>query len=1173
MTSPPPRASSGRSPRRPTGRLSTLLIAALTVVALAFASGTAVAGPGRREVPGGRTASAGGSVVRVMQPGAGSTVVRHSRVAAERARVRAVVRVHGRVDELTVKLNGHPLPHVAARPGRHVLLLNRARGLRVGTNLLWVSATVRGRRQPAQASRTFVVGYPVSGMMTTDLRLGRGDAPAALASVGAPLAGVHSLTAAVNGGSVIRPGARPERGDHRRFDLNLAHFAPLRFGRNTLRLRLVMNDGRVEDVRRSFTLSKTRAIAVARASGPATVGHRLDLDADALWPSRHDRRRRDASGRGVHWALIDRPARSHTAVHHASARRASLTPDVPGTYRVALRVGSGPTAGYDLIDVDVTDAQTLVPFDTRATVDGRTGLQVGDDFYPSPGGDDSLTVYTLSRYTLGLDGARPVFGDPVSQAGVADVKSYLADLPTTDFAVVTYGGNDLSSGLASDLDDALQEIGGNLGARWSMGPHTDCWTGWSLPCTDYGNPDTTNPKLDSWTKQADDTSSFSIVGVPGMRAGQAWRQTAAQSGDTGGRMVGYFTPGTSPDTQEANTYTVVRGPDPYIPVDTCADVDGHTCAVTVGRGADQQVYPDPKEGGVNGFHVVVLDRTTLRVLENQTVADVAGLQNAINVSNDSLPPRDRSVVHYQTGDQMGDQAIVIVQSTGNGRPTGTPTSYLWQHIDQLGGTPEALDANIYGKKSDGTPAYQTYALVGVADNLPWHGLNGIESSTVMAHGAAPGQPDGHVRAELARDRTGLYTPSSGSLGGPLNDEFFSVLYQPGQPWPYAGDPALAYIADGLGLDDEYADVRSAYTDLGIDWATERQDLSAMTCTDTSRCGDDFADVKSELLDEFKWVTAVRAFITNLRSPYSQQGSGAVFSVQEIYDEIQDSVPPPPPKPSTFDWLKFVGEVVGIGAAIGVPGAADAAKALSVATNTMGVVSGITGLVEGDHGGTAATVHTDEEASALAVQLADQQVAAEAAIGVLETILLTDYGRLRTVGTDAGGGDASWAWQDSTTTTTVDAMNAATRAQAYSTLIPETYAATNLEPGWQGSGEPMVNADTTNDVTKYKCASGHIFAPALDANQFHAVSRTDDGGVTRGDVWTFANIKQGQTHPQMPTASLTDDIYGDDSTGPEGAHQYAPAWWRATYNPPGAIACEDVYLTYVYPAPDIPLPLP
>ena len=199
----------------------------------------------------------------------------------------------------------------------------------------------------------------------------------------------------------------------------------------------------------------------------------------------------------------------------------------------------------------------------------------------------------------------------------------------------------------------------------------------------------------------------------------------------------------------------------------------------------------------------------------------------------------------ESASQQSDQSLVIVQSVGSGALTGTPSTDLYQYLSQLGGTPESLLGSLQG----GHP----YALVGVANNLPWYGTSGLESSTVMATSNAPGQPTGQINGMLLRDRTGLYAPVAGAPAGPINSDLFAIVFQAAQDWPYVGDPALPYIATSIQMGG-YPDVRSGYTNLDIDFDAKSLLLTNLHCVDQSFCGQDFNLVKSQLLKEFAWVS-------------------------------------------------------------------------------------------------------------------------------------------------------------------------------------------------------------------------------------------------------------------------------------------------------------------------------
>ncbi|MFL5859916.1 MAG: hypothetical protein ACJ780_03930 [Solirubrobacteraceae bacterium] len=1122
----------------------------LSAVAAACMVMAALAAPG---VCGASVQQSGGGRVEVLSPPPGALVWNASKKAAARTKVSAIIRfIGGRVAHLSVQLNGHRVGGIAAHSGRQRVVLSTRNGLTVGYNVLFVGATLAGSGHPVQMARRFVVGYKTTQHLLTwsGVRRGAGSAPAALLTARAPLTGMRRISAWLNGRRLLLPGARIGKHGHRVLDLNLAQLGRLRFGRNDVQVRVVMNDGRLHDLRHAFTLDRRRDIAVARlvarAPGTAVVGRTLMLDASGS---------RLAGGRlHARWFLLRKPKLSHARLGAATGTRSRLRPDVPGNYVVGLRTGAGSGAGYDVLTASATYPEPLVPIDTAATQGGQSGLLVGGptgQFYAYD--SNAIQVVQLDGYSL--EATHYNTYQATSQS-LAQMKSDLSAASPDALVIVAApdGRPDLPSDQVGNLDAALGEIGGVMGSGWSWGD-ANCWQGNTLDCS-------ASDLHNSWTNTTTDLGPFTIVGVLGMPAGQAWRETASQTSAAGGvgtgGITGYLTPGVASTGGMSTQYTLIAGSDPYVPVVTCATVGSATCAVTVGSAA----YPAAP--GVNGVHVVVLDRTTLALQNNATVTDYAHLETALNTTQSEQAPTSHSVVHYVTGGGQSDQSLVIVQSVGSGSLSGSPSpgGYLYEYLDQLGGTPESLQGSLAGG--------QPYALVGLANNLPWYGTSALESSRVMDTSSAPGQPNGQINGMLERDRTGLFAPVGGSPGGPINSDLYAIVFQPAQPWPYAGDPALSYIANGIQMGG-YPDVRSGYTNLNIDFDSKASLLKDLHCTGESFCGTDFNEVKSELLDEFAWVSTVRSFIDNLLSPYEQNGGGAVFAVDSIYDDIENSLPPPPKMSTSLNWLSVVGDALDIGAGIAGFVSGPASAALTIGSGAFGLGSN---FLVAPGGGTANTVTADAPDD-LSAQLADQQTAAVEGIDRLEAILLTDYGKLSAVGTKAGGGDPSWAWTADTTLDTITALNASTRGASYTSLIPEIYEATDLAP------DPDTDSTwaTTNDVTKYACNNDdHPFAPALPQNQFHAISRfspTTPANVTTtnvSDVWVLAN-NVNSSSIQFPTSSLTDDIYGPDATGADGADQYAPDWWRTTYNPPGGEQCHPPNPGAWWPAPAITPPPP
>ncbi len=118
--------------------------------------------------------------------------------------------------------------------------------------------------------------------------------------------------------------------------------------------------------------------------------------------------------------------------------------------------------------------------------------------------------------------------------------------------------------------------------------------------------------------------------------------------------------------------------------------------------------------------MVELDRTTLGLIANRTVTSAADLNSIFGTSWLPVPP----VAHFiNPTNFLNDQRVVILQSVGDGKLSGTLGGATLQAIDQLGGTVDYLAvAATQGCR---------YALVGAATDLPWHATTSAESSTAM----------------------------------------------------------------------------------------------------------------------------------------------------------------------------------------------------------------------------------------------------------------------------------------------------------------------------------------------------------------------------------------------------------------------------------------------------------
>jgi hypothetical protein len=1143
----------------------------------------------------------------VLAPQPGAVIVAGSAAGARRLRLAATLLITRRVRGLGLRLNGHGI-RLPARAGRLRVLLDAADGLVVGENLLWV--TVGGRdRNPTVP---FVVGHRDTHALGVHLQLGAGTLPAATETLRVPRTGIDRISVTLNGAPVRVP---PDGGASGRIGLDLPELGHVHWGPNRVRVRLIMIDGRVADWARTFRLDPRRDVAIARLDGRAVVGRTVTLDASRslIVPGVHQ-------ARGVRWVLLRRPRLSHARLGRPHGTRITLRPDVPGYYQVGLRVGctsqraavaaAGPGAlgGYDVATVPAKYAEPLVPVNTIVHKNNTSGVQVGNDFYPNNlvyPGTGPLQVVVLDRNTLELLDNRVY-------TNIYDVANYLGSflnsLSSSDLVIVTTatgwpkgyyvpGQPQLAS-----LDSALRKIGGSVPARWTLSA-SHCWSGATDQCANsswqrgsyYGSSSTAS-------------ASFTEIGVPGMQVGQAWRATEVQNGGEEGRIVGYLTQGTDQTTPSA--YTVINGgPADYEAVDTCAPPD---CDVQIGYPGDAHyaTYPSP---GPNGFQVLELDRTTLAPLLNRTVTTEADLLSALSYAGGQ-----QQLGHFVGS--MDDQRLVIIRSVGDGyvggQSGGGPTSQapLLQYIDELGGTPDLLLNSMTG--------HYKYALVGAATNLPWRNSVALESSTGI-----PGTPSnpttaggasvqtGKISGVVQRDRTGLYAPAAGDpVATTTNSELYRILYQPAQPWPYAEDTDdLHSIAEQLGLTPGYPDVRSAYYKnlYGEPWASLQSRLKDVVCPHPpGECGENstFEKLKRELFDEFGWVIEVQQFGTNLISPFTGANS---LDIQTVYNDVKASVPVPAATKVKMSWLTIMSDVMDLASSFASLAHQDTLSSVFGLIGGAGTMATDVMATQTQPNGAPAPANTlTETADNLAIKLQDQVQSYETWVGQMQHIAVYDYGKLREVGL-AMLGDPAWAWGTDTRSYAVRALRGNTRASAYSALVPAVWPGYNLKPYPGNEYYQAYSNDTATLACDYAGTSKNThqfpFANATKANQFWWVAppargqsppttqqqaittfATDGGAVDQ--AWVFAQLNPGTWADHggsartatPPTTDLTHYIYGADSSNADhGAYQFAPVWWRNTYNPPSHTICwrlppnssPENYWSTQYPPPNIPPPPP
>jgi hypothetical protein len=276
--------------------------------------------------------------------------------------------------------------------------------------------------------------------------------------------------------------------------------------------------------------------------------------------------------------------------------------------------------------------------------------------------------------------------------------------------------------------------------------------------------------------------------------------------------------------------------------------------------------------------------------------------------------------------------------------------------------------------------------------------------------------------------------------------------------------------------------------------------------------------------------------------------------------------------ATMKWVTIMSDVMFISSKVSdIAGGSLARSAVFGLFGYAGLLA--TGVMEqsDSKGGPADQVTTT--ANNLKYQMSTQQQMYIFWVNQLKKDLLYDYGKLAAVG-PAMVSDLAWAFGPDQNTDAITGLNAGAVASAESALLPVAWDGYNLMPDG-------LTQTSSNDVSALRCdwgqeQSGHQnkpFAGAPPENQFHATSSIASDGSPVNQVWTFAKLdlnswgnasnNYSARNASLPSASQTDYIYGQYATGHSvngiyhfGAYQYAPVWWRDTYNPPGFAVCSS-----------------
>ena len=906
--------------------------------------------------------------VRIVTPALRADAV--SRTVEARVRVQGAVRRFRAV--LSTPRGERDVSRRFRRSGREwTARLVAGRDLRPGVNGLLVAVTRPGGRVAADS--TFFRSAPRRAKLVRSLRVRRGDrAPLAVGLT--TTRRVDGLRATLNGRNVR---LLFERAGPRAWTARLAANDGLRFGRNRLVITVIERRGAHERVRRTFVVPRGCPLLGAGPDGVERLSGPIRLDGRSSRPHRAGAELR------LRWRIAGAPPRSRARLRGARGARPRLVGASPGVYRIQVRATrppgcpppAAPPAGAqvgpaDSVTVAVQpDALPIgVPVETVVSATAP-GIQVGQTLYPMGAG--AIQMLALDRTTLTpapiAGGANQSF--PGTDAGVQALSAavpaddeylvFLSSPPGRPIQLSSQGVANLGSAAAGLGAQTLDVGGGNWTAALSGG-------GWSL------------------------------IGIPGLPAGQAWSLFGMQQepGQPAGAMQGNLVIDST-----GQNYTFAW-PFTFTPFDTQAPGSSSTQNLMTVDGATYT--SETVAAGTAAFHIVALDAGSLALRSQATVpvtSDPTALASQLSaLAQDAAP------------------ALVLMTSIGKPQiapnpsadPAGWPAAVT--ALAGLGGNPNAVLA------LDGSG---DYSLVG-ATGLGADGPNlGAELSQPVAGVGSP-----QLVGVLERGTQGTWRP--GVNGSPalatspaaLQPEILQVLARPAQPFtPFptaAQQAAEGCINDALGLGplDPSWGIRANYwLNDDLQWGALYSQLQALgPCPGISPSA--FATVQGQLETEFLQVDTVRGYFAgggaaDMNEIMLDAISDSSFGFDAVYASIS-SLYHPTAAARGPNALSLLGAMLGAVTPIAGP-VAPFVAIVSAAAN-------IAGQIANSQSGSSLMGATAFEASAgqFAATLEDDWQTALAGLDHVADLFVSDAGRLQTAFSNIQVSGAQGGWGLDTT---------------------------------------------------------------------------------------------------------------------------------------------------------------
>ena len=483
------------------------------------------------------------------------------------------------------------------------------------------------------------------------------------------------------------------------------------------------------------------------------------------------------------------------------------------------------------------------------------------------------------------------------------------------------------------------------------------------------------------------------------------------------------------------------------------------------EGAGQYTMSGLPPGSGGGFRLLILDRT------HPDSANAKLWDKYYNFSVDGLAALENDIGTFPDANGLFFLASMGNISHSDEDPSFSPhwESFV-EHIQPLGAEPMTVRILGDNHKAFNSDGKDDYLLVGkmtqyappVVEQFT-AGTQAVTHSRYTAqesgyvinrHTAADATSPTQVEGVLVMDHQGYYTPHmqapARGLMVPQVTSLASASLLAPVAWPYTANSQQQQQQQGaytwISLALCCMDIRASYINLNASpeiWLTQLDQLTFPPANDANYqqygngfTATDFSDVKDQLAQEFAYVADARNLQNNILSLYQDQQSNVGLILDQAASDIKadlftDTPPPTTPTPwSTFtsDVLPVLSNLAGF-----LPEGGNVAKtALGVGTL---VIDNATDH-SNDGSGVSQAMHAlanEEVAEAnLAQYAADQYADSLGTLGNDFKRVVTDWGRLKSVGAPIESGQLTW--DPVATSMFLRAFDLTTRRQYYPLLM-------------------------------------------------------------------------------------------------------------------------------------------